>query len=236
VFSAVQEMLGGSPPPVVTIDDLARKLPTVFPAVDAGPTTWKAYAVAFAYWLDYAGLVELLGQVLRTPTGASRQRLLGGGEQGRQKTFPQTTPEFAIRVLVAKLSGKKSDLMTESALQKAVNDLQILGLLDEDGFVRDRARASALIDSVQRARVLLDLLKGVPGGTNAIELLQSTPRARSEDVGEILRAAYGLPWVASTTKMAGTKFRSWARAAGLQLMKVHRKKGVATGQSNIEGL
>jgi Restriction endonuclease len=236
VFSTVQGLLGGSSNQVLTIDDLGKELPTVFPAVEATEKTWRTYAVAFAHWLDYAGLVELRGQVLCPSSATSKQRLLVGGGQGRQKTFPQTSAEVALRFLRTKLRPGGAHGMTASSMQKAINDWQVLGVLDDDAAIRDPAKTGDLLSGDLAVGSLHDLLGSVPGGQAALDLLKAKPRARPEDVGEILRVAYGLPWVGSTTRMAGTKFRSWASAAGTPVLKVGRRKPDASSQPSLAGL
>jgi hypothetical protein len=210
---------------------LAKELPSVFPALEAKSNTWRVYAVAFATWIDYSGLLQLRGQLLCHSSTESKIHLLGAGEQGRrQKTFPQTTPKFALAVLRGRLAGAQDLVSTTSSVQKSVNDLQVLGLLDDAAMITDEPRAKRVLDSEKGATELQALLRMIPGGAAALKLLEEHPRARPESVGAILRDAYGLPWVGSTTALAGTKFRSWASAAGIRTLPVARKNAPQADQ------
>jgi hypothetical protein len=220
VFSKVQELLSGSASQQITLDDLAKQMPSLFPAMEASANTWRAYATAFASWFDYSGIFQLRGQILCAPSSPSKIRLLGGGEKGRRRTFPQTRPGFAMQLLRDKLSSKPSETLTHSAKQKATTDLQVLGILDEAGDVRDMAVASSVLDENSRSTALKDLVSKVPGGKAALALLETKPDARPEEVGKLIKDAYGLPWEKTTVSMAGSKFRVWAAQAGLDIKKV----------------
>lgn len=237
VVKLAQDLIVASPASTVSIDELAKELPSLFPALDAKSNTWRVYAVAFATWIDYSGLLQLRGQLLCHSSTESKIRLLGATEQGRrQKTFPQTTPKFALAILRAKIAGTPYASPTKSSVQKSINDLQVLGLLDEAGNIGDRARSALICNTSRGAQELQTLLHNVPGGAASISLLKEQPRARPEEVGAILRDAYGLPWVSSTTALAGTKFRSWAAASGIRILPVTRKNLPRPRQADLPGL
>jgi hypothetical protein len=222
VYSTIQRLVQRSSTQEITIDDLAKALPSVFPAMEAAPNTWRAYAIAFATWLDYSNLVQLRGQILCSPQTASRQRLLGGGEAGRQKTFPQSSAPLALGYL-AGLASSPSISLSSSAVQKVRNDWQILGVIDEATEAVNGDLAADILNPSSKLSTLRRLLSLVPGGKSALDFLGENPGARADDVGAILRDAYGLPWVNTTTRIAGSKFRKWASEAGIKIDKVKRR-------------
>jgi hypothetical protein len=63
--------------------------------------------------------------------------------------------------------------------------------------------------------ILMELLRKVPGGSEAIDLLMQNPAASPSDVGQIFRAAHSADWKPATTLSIGKYFRSWARYAGV---------------------
>lgn len=200
----------------MTIDQLASALPLAYPAVDAGAKTWGIYAVAFARWLEYGGLIKLTGVTMtRSSGGASKVRLTGPSlPAGRMKTFPQTRPKLVFDVLKNIIDDVQGSDIPDSSIGKAINDLTVLGLLDESGCFVDRNNLLLLLEESTRPSELRELLAKVPGGTGAMNLVRSTPEVDSMAIGAILRDAYGLNWADSTTKLAGAKFRAWAAEAG----------------------
>lgn len=224
VFAKLQDLLTSAKEREVSLDALATEIPGLFPAVEATPHTWRTYAVSFSSWLDYAGLVHLRGQMLCDPSTATRKAtLLSTGDRLR-KTFPQSGPENAIDYLRAKVRGTALP-MTNSTAQKAHNDLYVLGLMDADGSVISSSMpvVELLVSNEPDTSALRKLLAQVPGGQSALSLIEAQSDVRPEVIGEALRDAYGLPWAPSTTRMAGTKFRAWARHAGVSTSKVPRK-------------
>jgi hypothetical protein len=115
--------------------------------------------------------------------------------------------------------------LTDSSKQKAHNDLYVLGIMDVDGSLIPLASdtAAKLLSEPPEATTIRELLSRVPGGNVALSLIEAKPDVSPEKVGEALRDAYGLSWAASTTRMAGTKFRVWARYGGLATAKLKRK-------------
>jgi len=219
VYSRVQKLLSTNATAEVSIDDLAVELPALFPAMDATGNTWRIYALSFALWLDYSGLMQVRGQVLCVGTSPSKITLMGNaGRARRAKTFPHSNPKAACQYLAARLDDKISS-MTRSAEQKVRTDLEALGLLDVDGNVPDPTLAKSILGSPQ---ALIKQLRTIPGGDAAIELILARGDVRPEEVGITLRDAYGLPWADTTTRMAGTKFRAWATYAGISTKKAKR--------------
>lgn len=222
VFSTVQKLLAARASHEISVDELVGEMPSLFPAMEAKTSTWRVYAFAFASWFDYAGLVQLRGQMLCYPISPSRTRLLGGMEPGHRRTFPQTRPNLALQLLRTKIDGTRHSL-TPSAQQKSISDWQALGVLDENGEMREPAESQAILDVGTRSAAVLGLLKRVPGASTALGLLETEPGATSMDVGTCIKEGYGLQWAATTTSMAGGMFRSWAAAAGVGVIKGPRK-------------
>lgn len=224
VFSKVQELLAIGPSQQITIDDLARQMPTLFPAMEARANTWMVYALAFATWFDYAGLMQLRGKILCASTSPSKVRLLGGRDKGHRRTFPQTRPKFALKYLHAKASSINTDFLTPSTKLKAISDLQALGIIDDSENIQNAVLAASLLDKSREALVLRELLAKVPGGNAALQLLSDKPDASPEAVGTLIKEAYGQTWADITTRMAGNTFRAWAANAGIGVKKIARRK------------
>lgn len=102
----------------------------------------------------------------------------------------------------------------------------MLGVLDEQRSIKDAQAAEAILVMANGLPVpsLELLLQQVPGGVAALELLRADPMTRPESIGAVLREAYGVAWLDSTVRYAGTKFRAWARAAGVGVQQVSRKQ------------
>lgn len=219
VFNTVQSLIEASSSGKVTVDDLTAALPSAYPAVSAGKSTWAIYALSFAHWLEYGGLISLVGSTIsRASGGASKVRLLGSNHRkGRTKTFPQDRPGHVLAYLKELLEIDTKTLRSKAAVFKATSDLIVLGILDEDGNIRDATLAHQIIDPATSERKIYELLSLTPGGHAALELLNVNPSSAAMDVGAIIRDAYGFLWAEATTRMAGSKFRAWAGAAGLNL-------------------
>lgn len=207
-----------------TIDAFASVLPEAFPAVEASESSWRTYAIAFLRWFAYAGVIVLRGQRVRVQGGRSNVMLLGGVGGGRPKTFPQSGPNGAL-ALVRELAGQGKAELTESARGKALTNLFMLGLVDERGDVSDVALLGNLVDASGRVdeSVLRSLLERVPGGQEALLLLEQEPATEAAAIGNCLREGCGVDWSDTTTSGAGKYFRSWAAAAGVQTRRRREK-------------
>lgn len=223
VFAKLQALLNASTSHEISLDTLAAELPHLFPAVEAAPHTWRIYAISFGSWLNYSGLVQLRGHMLCAPTTSVRSAtLLSTGERLR-KTFPQSGPEPVIEYLRARIHGAKPN-MSASGIQKALSDLYVLGVLAADGeFTTHSSQAiEALLSAPPAAALLYELLSNVPGGKNAVALIQADPSVRPEVVGKVLCDAYGLSWAPGTMRGAGSKFRAWASFCGVATKPIKR--------------
>ncbi|WP_321813186.1 MULTISPECIES: AAA family ATPase [unclassified Paraburkholderia] len=225
VFGKIQQLISTSAKSETSIDALAAEMPALFPAVAATPKTWRIYAISFGTWLDYSGLLRLRGQMLSSAEAGSQVALLASVESHRRgKTFPHSRPDASLAYLRS-LRASQSIELTKSARQKVSTDLFVLGVLDLNGrLVGDQ---SGLIDRLTSeppdAAAIRQVLLRVPGGAEALAQLTADPAARPELIGATLRDMYGLPWAPSTTKMAGDKFRAWARSAGVSVAIVPRR-------------
>ncbi|MDA8600983.1 hypothetical protein N9L30_08190 [Burkholderiaceae bacterium] len=226
VFAKLQSLLANSPSREVSLVTLAMEMPSLFPAVAATQHTWSVYAGSFGSWLDYAGLVRLRGRILCDPSGSTRKVTLLSAEGGlhRNKSFPQSGPEIAIRFLRTKLHASPLEL-GESAQQKVHNDLYVLGITDIQGNIISPGSSTVakLISEPPDSTTIRELLSKIAGGNKALSLIEANPDVNSEIVGEVLRDALGRAWAPATIAMAGTKFRAWARYAGLASSKRKRK-------------
>lgn len=219
VYNTVQELIDLSTSGKITIDELTDALPSAYPAVSAKRFTWAIYAVAFAHWLEYGGLITLVGLTISRASGAaSKVRLLGlSTRKGRTKTFPQGRPGQIFPYL-RQLLGLDAEVTQPKAAEfKILSDLTVLGVIDEAVKIRDVQAAHLLVDPVHGQARLLDLLLTIPGGLAAIKALREDPTSSPLAVGGLIRDAYGQFWADTTTKMAGSKFRAWASAAGVAI-------------------
>jgi hypothetical protein len=228
VFTKIQEMIGLAILPEISIDLLAKEMPALFPALEATQNTWRIYALSFASWLDYSGLMQLRGQILGPSRAAPSVNILGKVELGRRtRTFPQSRPLPTLEYLKSRVLQSPIQI-SRSVEQKAQNDLMLLGLLDAKDNLLDESLANRLLDPVSQSGALMVALQAVPGGAGAINLISSTPSVSAMVVGEVLRDAYGARWANSTVRMAGTMFRAWAKHAGLNVVKAVRKSSSPT--------
>lgn len=222
VFTKIQEIIGSSPLLEINIESFARELPALFPAMEATHNTWRIYATAFAFWLDYAGLMQIRGQFLGPVKTAPSISILGKMEFGRRaRTFPQGGPTTAISYLSSKLNSSPLSV-SNSTEQKAQNDLMLLGVLDAKNDVINLDLARRLINPESMQETLMDLLHKISGGDSVIAAIKANPVISTMSAGELLRDAYGVRWADATTKQAGTKFRAWAAYAGLEVKRASR--------------
>lgn len=207
---------------VVTLDSFARELPNAFPAVDVASSSWIAYARAFLFWFEYAGLVIRQGteysptnEGLSTPT----LRLLGQRTPLRVRAgVPYIAPRRAIELL------KRLSVEVEIEMPSHAKDREALGTLVALGAVSvsvDRKCRLAVAEVVQDGQVnpghLQQLLAGVPGGREGLAAIEANPRCSPRDVGQAIASAAHSKWTDGTTRSVGGHFRSWAKYAGLDV-------------------
>lgn len=217
VFGLMHQLISDSGASQTSVSELASRMPSLFPAMEATEATWKIYAMSFATWFDYANLFQMRGQLLSPTMSINSTTLLDVKKNGSRRTFPQTRPSIAFQWLYAEIGTPDTAPLAKSAASKSISDFQVLGLIGESGTLERSPLIESILDAQQYQATLKNLLMKVPGGTSAINLLETAPESSSEKIGALLRDAYGLPWADTTTKMAGSKFRAWAAHAGIFL-------------------
>jgi hypothetical protein len=204
----------------LSLRELSLLLPAVFPAVEAKRQTWQSYARAFAAWVRYAGLARIESETVYLGQSEEAPELLGSWRPPRKtrQSFPQSLPSKALQLAEFFVGRRQSFDGTSAELGRAVTDLIALGAAGVDPETTAVTGRIALYDREGNllADVLLDRLRTVPGGAEALDLLRRDPGAPPLVVGACLRAAQHTEWATSTTTWEGKAFRAWARAAGIR--------------------
>ncbi|TMU93681.1 hypothetical protein FGK60_30340 [Streptomyces sp. DASNCL29] len=207
----------------VTVAMYSRELTNVFPAVEAQPKSWLEYARSFAMWFHYAGLAILDSDQLQVPPDGyvAVGTLRGGRTRSRNgESFTLRTPKAAFDLL-ERLSRSPINARQYGSLPKrerrAVTELLTLNLaqrLNDDIHMADDVLDNS--GQVIPSRVL-SALQRVPGGVEALSLLQTDPRVSNYQLGIVMQEAIGAAWEESTIWQVGKDFRSWAKRAGAQV-------------------
>lgn len=203
----------------VTLQQLAGRLPTVFPAIAASGDTWMTYTRAFAKWFDYAKIATFLKQELADVPPERTTFILDAQVRSRTPgAFPQRPPGPALQFLVelAAAPGNKLEA-SRVGTGAGVRDLLALGLafIDEAGMYELAIPMSVTSEGEFSPEVLLGQILAVPGGTEAVAMLQADPKATPAELGALLRDAQSVEWSDGTTALAGKHFRAWANRAGV---------------------
>lgn len=216
IFSCIRELAMQSKMQQIETESLAQKMPSLFPAVDVSEKTWRIYTAVFVAWLEYAGLLQVRGRVLILNVApATGVRLLGVSSKNKSRTFPQSRPSAAIRLLESiVIEGSVS--LTPS-MRKANADLQSLGVIGGDGNILNQQIALQILDVQTRSHVLTELVSKLPGASAAILLVREHPDSKQEDIGAILEAAYSARWEPDTAKKAGSMFKAWVASMGVDV-------------------
>ena len=197
----------------------AQTLPNAFPAVEVAPQTWHSYARAFVQWFEYAGLARFKGQsILVLPDGsAGLGRLFGARLPIRTKgVFPQEPSGPCVTLLIKLTDGPLRMSVLNRYERDSLRQLLALGAVEPDTADTFRlARRDLILDGKVSEEILMELLRQVPGGNEAIDLLIQSPAASPLEVGRIFHAAHSADWRPATTQAVGKHFRSWARRAGV---------------------
>lgn len=203
----------------------SRELTNVFPAVDAQPKSWLEYARSFAMWFHYSGLAIMGSDQLQVPPDGyvPAVTLRGGRTQNRNgESFTLRTPKAALDLLLQLASGPITARDYSSLpgnQRRAVAELLTLELarqLNGDIHIVDDVVDSS--GQVVQAR-LISALQGIPGGAQALSLLQGDPQVDNYQLGCVIQDAIGAVWGESTTWKAGKDFRAWAKRAGVQVLR-----------------
>lgn len=203
----------------VSLTLYAQTLPGTFPAVEVAPQTWHSYARAFVQWFEYAGLARFKGQsVLMLPDGSPGfGRLFAARLPIRiRDVFPQEPPSRCIAMLLKLVNGPINMHTLNRYERGALRQLLVLGVIKLDTTERfSLARRDLIRDGTVSQGPLLELLRNVPGGNEALGLLMRDPASSPAAVGQIFRSAHSADWKPATTQSIGKYFRSWARYAGI---------------------
>lgn len=182
----------------------AQTLPNAFPAVEVTPQTWHSYARAFAQWFEYAGLARFKGQSVQLlPDGsAGFGRLFGTRLPIRIRgVFPQEPPGPCIALLVKLIDGPIQMSALNRYERDSLRQLLVLGAVEADTTETFRiARRDLVHDAKVSPTILMELLRNIPGCSEAIELLIRNPAATPVEVGQIFRSAHSADWKPSTTR------------------------------------
>jgi Restriction endonuclease len=206
----------------VSLPLYAQTLPNAFPAVEVAPQTWHSYARAFVQWFEYAGLARFKGQsILILPDGSPGfGKLFGTRLPIRTKgVFPQEPSGPCISLLVRLTDGPLRMSTLNRYERDSLRQLLALGAVKPD--TTDMfciARPDLVLEGEVSKTVLMELLKKVPGGSEAVDLLTRNPAAAPAEIGQIFRIAHSADWKVATTQSVGKYFRSWARRAGIVTM------------------
>ncbi|MGW1504733.1 nSTAND1 domain-containing NTPase [Streptomyces mirabilis] len=209
----------------VTVSMYSRELTNVFPAVEAQPKSWLEYARSFAMWFHYAGLAIMDSDQLQVPPDGyiPSVTLRGGRTKSRNgEAFTLRTPKTAFDLL-KQLSNSPITARQYNSLpriqRRAVTELLKLSLAQQlNGEIHI---ADAVVDEsgqVVPSRIL-DALRKVPGGAQALGLLESDPQVSNHQLGFVIQEALGTTWEDSTAWQVGKDFRSWAKRAGVKVLR-----------------
>jgi hypothetical protein len=218
-YSWLQKLLeseGGS----CAITTFAEGLSTVFPAVEAKPSTWLAYARAFVHWFAYAGLAQHDPRGVTSgaaPETARVSLLVDTGRTLVRDAFPASPPGPALELLKQIRLRTPFAEGSERGRRKAIRDLRLLGAVRMTDDGRLELVDHELVDAQGKVdeRLLRNRLDSMPGGAAALARIEADPAIPPADVGQIVAEAYQAKWAVETKKSAGKYYRAWARAAGI---------------------
>lgn len=206
----------------------ARRLKSVFPAVDVADSTWTTYARVFVAWFEYAGLATSNSNTARiAPEGTRGKGSLVSLHVGPRAAgaFPTTSPGPAVGLL--NQLAASSDSIPYPTARYARRDAAQLIALNAVSFDHASGTLTAvkgLIDSGSIDKAFLkQLLEGVPGGKAAMECIEATPEVSPQEIGELLHQAYDAKWAEGTVSGMGKNFKAWAAHAGVKTARVSRK-------------
>jgi hypothetical protein len=199
----------------------ARRLPDVFPAVDVANSTWNTYARVFLLWFEYAGLAFTSGQgATLAPEGSKgKGSLLSVRRIGTDRVvFPNVPPGPSVALLkeIASVEGG-AEIPESKQKRRALGQLVALGAVEVDHTAgRVKVADGLVVGGAIQPAVLLDLLRRVPGGGEAIAAIERDSAIRAKSLGEIFAIALDAKWAEGTKEGVGKSFRGWARHAGLE--------------------
>ncbi|HSH82610.1 MAG TPA: restriction endonuclease [Herpetosiphonaceae bacterium] len=221
----------------VDLSAYARSLPASFPAVDVSNNTWIAYARAFLFWFEYAGLaMEQAGAWKVAPDSHWPETVLLTARAQRRirGAFPHGPPGPSLGVL-QRLASNPSGLRLSAKDRKAVGPLVVIGAVEEVEAGKFRLADPVLVRKgmVVPAQLLVRM-RQAPGATAAIRTLERNPTAPPATVGSVIRDATQPEWTSATLHGIGKNFRAWARAAGVDVRRpVAHETGIHVGPAEV---
>ena len=236
-FSALRKLAersGGQ----VTLDSYARDLPNAFPAVAVAETSWRSYARAFLFWMDYAGLLVRQGAEYRVASDQApvlSVRLLDSPSPLKYRPgVPQIAPRRSIEMLNRLHQEKAIELPKQQKDREAAGTLFALGaiVVSPAGQIRLKVADLVLEDGRINPATLRRLLKSVPGGKAGVEVIAADPRANPKTVGTAIASAAHATWTDDTLRGIGGYFRSWCKLAGLPVESPRRRNLVAAADGD----
>jgi hypothetical protein len=204
----------------VALGRFAGELPAAFPAIEANAGSWLTYARSFGQWLAFAGLAQLDKDGLsRIEEGAAPDyHLLAGAAPVRVRgVFPQGPAGPAEALLLFLAEPETQPRPDERKFRSALRDLTVLGAVALDA--RDNvtlARANLVEDGEIATDVINELVRAMPGATDALDALIAEPWLPPTAVGGMMRDSIGAGWSEATTVSNGKYLRSWARLCGVR--------------------
>jgi len=214
----------------VTLDSYARDLPNAFPAVAVAENSWRSYARAFLFWMDYAGLLVREGADYRVASDHSpvqTVRLLDSPSPLKYRPgVPQIAPRRSVELLGRLHSEKVVDLPKNQKDREAAGTLFALGALTVSPAGQVRLKVSDLLldDGQINPAALRRLLEAVPGGQAGVDVVKADPRANPKTVGSAIASAAHATWTDDTLRGVGGYFRSWCKLAGMRVESPRRQK------------
>lgn len=213
----------------ITLETYARDLPSAFPAVEVSDSSWRSYARAFIFWMEYAGLVTREGtDYLPTaePTIAPTVLLLDARSPLRYRpSVPQIAPRRAIDLLERLYLEGEIDLPVERKDREAVGALYGLRAVSVSPERKVRISVPDLYDDAGHLNrpALRRVLAGAPGGASGLAVIESDSRATPEAVGIAIAEVSHPGWSTDWLRQIGGYFRAWAKVAGLPVDRPRRE-------------
>jgi len=204
----------------ITIGDLAARLPSEFPAVEATPDSWFLYTRSFCQWLEYAGIVTLtrdrLTRAEEGPTDTLPRLLTGSLPVRVRSAFPGTSPGPALQLLRHLGDPASHSRPGDRAFAGAARDLSLLGAVEVDATDRLALRVPDLVkDEGVDPVILRGLVESCRGMREAFAVLADDPAAPPLSLGRLVGAAVGAEWSDEMARSIGKYVRAWARACGI---------------------
>ncbi len=210
----------------VSIPEFSSKLQETFTSIEGTPHTWTQYASTFLAWFEYAGLIMASGPgYSMAPEGAEGKGSLTTRSPRalRTGTFPTSAAGPALKLLIDSDGVHVSPPSGKKASFNQLIALRAIKPVDENSgqyLIYPNLMRGGEVDPA----VLLGLLRGVPGGPEAISLLEADPAVSATLIGGVFGKAQKVTWTDSTRDLVGRSFFAWARAAGLKTQRKSRSK------------